>query len=275
MKRYSSGMYLRLAFAVAAHLEPEILMVDEVLAVGDVEFQRKCLGKMREVSGKNGRTVLFVSHNMAAVEGLCSRALLLDSGSLAQDGPTSDVVRHHLQNAMAGNSHLLSTGRNRYIKSIRLSNSEGLDTNIFQIGESVIFDIELFSPELVGQPRLGIGIHTPRGERAATLHTDIQQRQGWSLSGPTRLRAVWKNIPLNTGEYRVDIALWAGDHELEALTGCSSINVCGKDVYGTGRLPDPSCQGYLIPEVRWELNMAMLLDSGGPPIRGERGEFSA
>jgi lipopolysaccharide transport system ATP-binding protein len=91
VKRYSSGMYMRLAFAVAAHLEPEILVVDEVLAVGDSEFQKKCLGKMRDVAGL-GRTVLFVSHNMAAVRALCPRALLLDSGRLVAMGPSDEVI---------------------------------------------------------------------------------------------------------------------------------------------------------------------------------------
>ena len=96
VKRYSSGMYVRLAFAVAAHLEPEILVVDEVLAVGDAEFQKKCLGKMHEVS-RGGRTVLFVSHNMAAVQALCSRAIWLERGEVAASGPASAVVAQYLQ----------------------------------------------------------------------------------------------------------------------------------------------------------------------------------
>lgn len=96
VKRYSSGMYLRLAFAVAAHLEPEILMVDEVLAVGDARFQRKCLGKMREVSSREGRTVLFVSHNLGAVQRLCTRCLLLDDGALVAQGPTGEIVARYL-----------------------------------------------------------------------------------------------------------------------------------------------------------------------------------
>src|SRR5213079_2141636 len=91
VKRYSSGMYLRLAFAVAAHLEPEILIVDEVLAVGDAEFQRKCIGKMGEVA-QLGRTVLLVSHQMAAVENLCSEAILLDAGSLVDKGRSRRVI---------------------------------------------------------------------------------------------------------------------------------------------------------------------------------------
>ena len=99
MKRYSSGMYVRLAFAVAAHLEPDILVVDEVLAVGDFEFQKKCLGRMTEVA-KEGRTVLFVSHNMGAISALCSRAMLLESGRLVSDGPTSAVVGEYISRGL-------------------------------------------------------------------------------------------------------------------------------------------------------------------------------
>ena len=95
VKRYSSGMYVRLAFAVAAHLQPEILLVDEVLAVGDYQFQKKCLGKMGSVA-KEGRTVLFVSHNMGAVSSLCTRAILLDRGGVVADGPTADVVQEYV-----------------------------------------------------------------------------------------------------------------------------------------------------------------------------------
>jgi lipopolysaccharide transport system ATP-binding protein len=97
VKRYSSGMYVRLAFAVAAHLEPEILIVDEVLAVGDASFQKKCLGKMQDVSMRQGRTVLFVSHNMVAVQSLCRKALLLVDGQLVETGPTSTIVTRYLQ----------------------------------------------------------------------------------------------------------------------------------------------------------------------------------
>lgn len=96
VKRYSSGMYVRLAFAVAAHLEPEILIVDEVLAVGDAEFQKKCLGKMKDVSTNEGRTVLFVSHNMAAISSLCQSAIQMQNGSVLSSGPTDDVIRKYI-----------------------------------------------------------------------------------------------------------------------------------------------------------------------------------
>ncbi|MGB8698274.1 MAG: ABC transporter ATP-binding protein, partial [Thermosynechococcaceae cyanobacterium] len=97
VKRYSSGMYVRLAFAVAAHLEPEILLVDEVLAVGDANFQKKCLGRMREVSLKNGRTVLFVSHNMTALQSLCDQTILLESGKILRKGDTKEIITQYLK----------------------------------------------------------------------------------------------------------------------------------------------------------------------------------
>lgn len=103
VKRYSSGMYVRLAFSVAAHFEPEILLVDEVLAVGDAEFQARCLGRMEDM-GATGRTVLFVSHNMQAVSQLCDRALLLDGGSIVRDGPSEEIVAHYLQTSAGAGS---------------------------------------------------------------------------------------------------------------------------------------------------------------------------
>src|SRR4051794_211681 len=96
VKRYSSGMYVRLAFAVAAHLDPEILILDEVLSVGDASFQKKCLGKMNEVS-KDGRTVIFVSHNMGTIVRICSRCILIDGGRIAADGPVDSAVRSYLE----------------------------------------------------------------------------------------------------------------------------------------------------------------------------------
>jgi lipopolysaccharide transport system ATP-binding protein len=105
VKRYSSGMYVRLAFAVAAHLEPEILIVDEVLAVGDAQFQKKCLGKMQEV-GKEGRTVIFVSHNMAAISQLCDSAVLLKQGHILVHGSTESVVRQYLTTSSIGQTQV-------------------------------------------------------------------------------------------------------------------------------------------------------------------------
>src|SRR6266851_1767232 len=136
VKRYSSGMYVRLAFAVAAHLEPEILIVDEVLAVGDMAFQRKCMGRMREV-GRSGCTVLFVSHNMPAVESLCTRAILLDGGCLVAEGGVAELVAEYRrrvmgpsENAGAGLADRNDPGRKqRVFRSLTLLNEDGEPTN--------------------------------------------------------------------------------------------------------------------------------------------------
>jgi homopolymeric O-antigen transport system ATP-binding protein len=127
VKRYSSGMYLRLAFAVAAHLEPEILLVDEVLAVGDADFQKKCLGKMGDVA-LEGRTVLFVSHNMPAVQALCSRAILLRAGTVAVDGSTGEVLREYLGHLLATAAHAFENNPDRRGDgSVRLTAARVLD----------------------------------------------------------------------------------------------------------------------------------------------------
>jgi lipopolysaccharide transport system ATP-binding protein len=132
VKRYSSGMYVRLAFAVAAHLEPEILIIDEVLAVGDAQFQKKCLGKMEEV-GKSGRTVLFVSHNMSTIQSLCSRCILLHKGQVIADESPSSVVQLYLQDASVSNSFVRSqqkNGKPTIVSGSLSTNTENEDSKI-------------------------------------------------------------------------------------------------------------------------------------------------
>ena len=150
VKRYSSGMYVRLAFAVAAHLEPEILIVDEVLAVGDVEFQKKCLGKMEDVSAKEGRTVLFVSHNMAAINSLCKSAIVLANGEVNFIGSVSDGVNNYLalqhvvKNKVYFNkSTPLREGPKTFAKFLFVEtiNSKNETTGTFNMGEDIIIKI--------------------------------------------------------------------------------------------------------------------------------------
>jgi ABC-type polysaccharide/polyol phosphate transport system ATPase subunit len=139
VKRYSSGMYVRLAFAVAAYLEPEILIVDEVLAVGDMAFQRKCLGRMKEVV-RTGRTVLFVSHNMPAVESLCTRAILLDEGRVVRDGNVADLIDEYRRRAMAMQAEGAAPpfrGEGRVLRSVTLLDVEGQPTNFGSSPERV------------------------------------------------------------------------------------------------------------------------------------------
>jgi lipopolysaccharide transport system ATP-binding protein len=145
VKRYSSGMYVRLAFAVAAHLDPEILVVDEVLAVGDAEFQKKCLGKMGDVA-QEGRTVLFVSHNMGAVSRLCKKGVVLDSGVIKKYGFVGDAVEFYLTQSQAKTYWQSDPSNQMYpfqVKSIKLLNEQGIESNRFPIGSKV--DIEFIT----------------------------------------------------------------------------------------------------------------------------------
>ena len=164
VKRYSSGMYVRLAFAVAAHLEPEILLVDEVLAVGDFEFQKKCLGKMKDVS-KSGRTVLFVSHNMAAIKSLCARCILLEAGKLKLDDSPDNVVSHYLKHGISDARDISwekGKGPGKYefelrkLSLLNSSNSQIINSAAFNIDEPIIIELTYDLKKPVKDLRVGI-----------------------------------------------------------------------------------------------------------------------
>jgi lipopolysaccharide transport system ATP-binding protein len=173
VKRYSSGMYVRLAFAVAAHLEPEILIVDEVLAVGDSVFQEKCLGKMKEVSHSGGRTVLFVSHNMGAIQSLCDRAVMLDQGTLLlDDSPRAAVSRylkHHQTQAEVtdlSSRSRVGTGEAR-VTGIRFLNDLDEPQTHFRMGEPMRIEVSVRFHRTVENPTFGVNIGTDTGVRVA------------------------------------------------------------------------------------------------------------
>ena len=169
VKRYSSGMYVRLAFAVAAHLEPEILIVDEVLAVGDASFQQKCLGKMNEVSRASGRTVLFVSHDTGAIQSLCNRALVLEHGRIAFLGATREAIELYLQKStmqpvVADLSHCIRTGTGEVrIESVRLEDDTGAPQVQFRMGEPLVVVVTAHFPTAVQNPIFGVNIETDTG----------------------------------------------------------------------------------------------------------------
>jgi lipopolysaccharide transport system ATP-binding protein len=177
VKRYSSGMYVRLAFAVAAHLEPDILVIDEVLAVGDIEFQEKCIGKMKDVAG-NGRTVLFVSHNMAAVKSLCHRAMVLQDGALAYDGTVSDGIAHYLSGLNAGvnrgqiepHHRTINTGKVFY-RRIQIINPEFINGNVIYFNETISIKCEIEFLEYYSNVMFDIRIMSIEGiELAHTMN---------------------------------------------------------------------------------------------------------
>lgn len=153
VKRYSSGMTVRLGFAIAAHLEPEILVVDEVLAVGDAEFQKKAIGKMQDVSKGEGRTVLFVSHNMAAVRNLCKHSVLLKNGTIQNIGETNEIVNEYITDHRANIADNLAKWKDRkgngmaLFQRVYLTDSEGQEITTVLTGDSVIFNFEVLAKE--------------------------------------------------------------------------------------------------------------------------------
>jgi lipopolysaccharide transport system ATP-binding protein len=213
VKRYSSGMNVRLAFSVAAHLEPEILLVDEVLAVGDAEFQKKCLGKMGEVASE-GRTVLFVSHNMAAVSSLCNRAILLNSGQINSDGPTDEILSMYLDNQ--NNQGICektfdcckAPGNNRIkLLSVTLHSGNGEKKSTFCMDEPIYVKIKYQTLETVMNFHLYLIIHTVDGILAfASADWDTSGMQ--SGSAEPGMHTTTCEIPpylLNAGIFKLSL----------------------------------------------------------------------
>ena len=209
VKRYSSGMYVRLAFAVAAHLEPEILVVDEVLAVGDAEFQKRCLGKMHEVS-RGGRTVLFVSHNMAAIQALCSRGIWLDRGSVSADGTAADSIRRYL--ASSSDRSATSNGPLSLGPALDLLRFE-LSPNPVTSGGPVDFTIEFQARSATRISELALMIYSPLEVRVGLV--DLRP-SGFPLALAANerrtLRGVIKSLPLVEGEYDCGFGINSTDY---------------------------------------------------------------
>jgi lipopolysaccharide transport system ATP-binding protein len=206
VKRYSSGMYVRLAFAVAAHLEPEILVVDEVLAVGDAAFQRKCLGKMEDVASQEGRTVLFVSHNMAAIQTLCRRAIWLNEGKVERDGEPEPVINaygKHLQSANGITATLKSLDGNIEVVQIRLMDGNGEYTSVYLPGSPITVEILYHAKRPVRGPYLWIGIRSQFGSLFGANMLMDGVRPG-VLEGRGTIRCTFHSLPLLPNQlYRV------------------------------------------------------------------------
>ncbi len=223
VKRYSSGMYVRLAFAVAAHLELEIMIIDEVLAVGDLAFQKKCLGVMRDV-GKQGRTVLFVSHNMSTVSEICQEALLLQDGSIISHGSTRDIVAQYIGSSgtpaigqldvtgpqFRRNAYTSPTSRFKWTR-ISLLNSEGQLTPEVSFGEPFQLQFEGIAQEPISGFRAGFGVHSANGiVMFNSWHTD----QGLPTClpvGSACFRVVFDPNYLAPGAYHVDVGIYGSN----------------------------------------------------------------
>ncbi len=246
VKRYSSGMYVRLAFAVAAHLEPEILVVDEVLAVGDSQFQKKCLGKMEDV-GKQGRTVLFVSHNMGVIETLCNQGVYLKSGQVVFCGSIQKAINHYLS----------SQEINDYSPGILYENPK-FDSNNFQISKVVLLDeeqniktvtktwdyirirVHFYSPEKITNGSVVLEVYTFSGSRLIEYSTQPLSGIDFPFEpGKSYADCIIPCLPLAAGDYRITIGLAVPMSEwLCREENIVPLEVANRDVYESGLPPN-------------------------------------
>jgi len=277
VKRYSSGMYVRLAFAVAAHLEPEILLVDEVLAVGDAVFQQKCLGTMGRIA-KQGRTVFFVSHNMAAIRSLCGRAVLLRNGRVSLDGPAPEVVNVYMTGQTV--SELRHT--------IQVPRAENLPASVAQVsvlcnrrrsttlmmGDELSFEIEFKSQIPIRKPSVGYLISSIQGESILNANNIFLHSKPLPLS-TTRgvVTCSLGVVPLMEDRYVV--SLWLGadetsDHQF--LENIIVFDVIETDAWGRGKLPTKRLSSLWWPtsfEFSSVSETVQRPSSEGVPVRGD------
>jgi lipopolysaccharide transport system ATP-binding protein len=233
VKRYSSGMYVRLAFAVAAHLESEILIVDEVLAVGDAEFQKKCLGKMGEVSKGEGRTVLFVSHNMGSISQLCKNAILLNSGKLETWGSVKMVTdayisRHNEVKKYYEIENVDFRNKRNYFSKIYLKNAKGLITNDFAFDECVNVNFEFFVQKNMPDLKVGIVLQNEYYNRVTSFVKSIELFK--SSEGIFYGSFLMPKSIIAPGNYSFSFALFSKDDEVFDLIN----EVCNFQVHDNG-----------------------------------------
>ncbi|MET0645767.1 MAG: ABC transporter ATP-binding protein [Pyrinomonadaceae bacterium] len=258
VKHYSSGMYMRLAFAVAAHLEPEILIVDEVLAVGDAQFQKKCLGKMGSAA-KEGRTVLFVSHNMAAVTNLCRRGLVLDGGRVSYAGTQTEAVARYLTSVGARGRSLrertdrAGSGEVRVV-AVEVRDSAGRALDVAASGQDVEICLRYEAAPGFHSPKViaGISVRTQFDTPVFLQHNRLTRDEWGAL--PSRGVFVCRipRLPLPAAAYRITYSLMLNGEYLDAMEDAYELTVTDGDFFGSGEVP-PATHGCCLVDATWRL----------------------
>jgi len=254
VKRYSSGMYVRLAFAVAAHLEPDILVVDEVLAVGDVEFQKKCLGKMQEVS-HGGRTVLFVSHQMAAVQNLCQRGILMSSGHVVDQGPVDCIIKsylsqtHHL--AQSSFSHRKDRQGNGVLRfnEVTIVDADRKEVAALDCGGAgyVMLRMTNTNPAPLKSVRVAVGVDNEFGQRITVWSTHLSVGDLPELNpGVECVEIHLPRLTLAPGRYGFTLYCSVNGEVADWIKNAGSFDVEAGDFFGTGQLPEPGQGCFLM-----------------------------
>jgi lipopolysaccharide transport system ATP-binding protein len=208
VKRYSSGMYVRLAFSVAAHLDPDILIVDEVLAVGDTSFQKKCLAKIQSFA-ESGRTVLFVSHNLDSIRSLCKRVIWMKDGRLHQDGPLDEVMDSYFRSIADGFAHSCANlDYGLFIKKVELRNDQGEECGAFRPGDDLVVEISYDAQKRIEKPIFALGVV---GVNGSCFASNMLLDGHWPdfLEGPGRITCTFKSIPLLPQTYTVKMSVRA------------------------------------------------------------------
>lgn len=264
VKRYSSGMYVRLAFAVAAHLEPEILIVDEVLAVGDVEFQKKCLGKMNDVSKKEGRTVLFVSHNMGAVQELCNKAMLMQQGTVKEFGDTSKVITSYLntfRNRETGNDLLSHSDREGNgaitFTSFFFENETGDEIESFLAGQNGAFrlNFKVNKPERLNTLHFSVRVTDDMDKTIFHMSNSVANGGEFTIDEKTKegtALCCFKQLPVQPGIYYLHFFVSDLRNVFDHVHYGGRMEVEAGNFFGTGKLP-PS--GIVLVKNTWTLKI--------------------
>lgn len=260
VKRYSSGMRVRLGFAVAAHLEPEILIVDEVLSVGDAEFRRKCLGKMSDATGE-GRTVLLVSHNMGSVRQLCERGIWIEQGRIAMDGPIGEITDSYLTKHQAtgaeGTADLRAyhregeLGQRIQIRSVALRNASGKTSGALRFGEPFVVEYVVRAEERFEELTGTFGIESDSGSRVlSSASEDTCASFSMDAGHELTLRVPMEGIPLNVGTYSITLGVRTGRVPLDHTKECLVFHVLDTPHEGV-EMVAPRLHGHLRYAAAW------------------------
>jgi lipopolysaccharide transport system ATP-binding protein len=241
VKRYSSGMRVRLAFAVAAFLEPDILVIDEVLAVGDAEFQKKAIGKMQDISKGDGRTVLFVSHNMAAVKSLCSRAIVLEHGKMVFDGKTDDAVDFYLSNRTTKPLVFEDFDKDFGMCKIEFLNAKNEVIDKALVGQEVRLKVTYKNPDL-RILSFSLGFYNEYDEFLFGCRSDVINKVFSEKEGQAILSI--EKWPVSKGVYSYNSSIHEASIVLEYIKGIGQIVIEEGDFYGYGKLPAASKKGF-------------------------------
>jgi lipopolysaccharide transport system ATP-binding protein len=259
VKRYSSGMFVRLAFGVAAHLEPEILIVDEVLAVGDIAFQKKCIGKMEDSAFNTGQTVLFVSHNMVAIQRFCKRVLQLEQGMITQDGSPQKVISRYTSDQLALSQVELDKRQDRtgsgWIRAtgIRLENDQGQVIESLQSGQKLRIILSYEVATIANNVSMEISFYDPSEVVIFRCSTDYLGLELNKLQGQGEITCLIPKLLLPAGSYQLDVTIIVGSDCADYIETAASLHITESNIIGRGRVQSAS-EAIALLEHTWEFD---------------------